>query len=219
MDAATAERAVEPFFTTRGLEGSGLGLSMVQGFAEQSGGTMSISSAPGQGTRVVLELPAAAAKPAVAAPPEQPGQTRRIDSILLVDDDADVLLTTGAFLESAGFKVIQAANAEAALALLEHGVAIDAVLTDYAMPGLNGSDLIKRARATRAGLPGVIITGLTDVADMDALGVGTVTLRKPFPRASLISALRSLGTLPDAAEPLHASTAAELDQASPAAGA
>jgi PAS domain S-box-containing protein len=192
MDEATLARAVEPFFSTKGLNGTGLGLSMVQGFAEQSGGTLAVASSLGQGTTVSLYLPAAPdearEEPAPAAP--APPKTA---SILLVDDNSDVLITTGAFLEKAGFTIIRAADGDQALALLAEGAEIDAVVTDYAMPGMNGGDLMAEVRTTRANLPGIIISAFSDLAATEAaLGAGIVTLRKPFQRDLLVGTLQSL---------------------------
>jgi PAS domain S-box-containing protein len=192
MDAATLARATEPFFTTKGLNGSGLGLSMVQGFAEQSGGRMAITSSPGRGTTVALQLPAAlGAVPEPAAPACEPSRPPQGATVLLVDDDADVLVTTGAFLEKAGFTILRATSADQALGLLADGGRMDAVITDYAMPGMNGADLIAELRATRPGLPGIIISGFADLMHMDTGEDGRlVTLHKPFQREQLIRNLR-----------------------------
>jgi nitrogen-specific signal transduction histidine kinase/CheY-like chemotaxis protein len=199
MDAATLARATEPFFTTKGVNGSGLGLSMVHGFAEQSGGRIRITSMLGHGTTVAILLPAAAEPVHAPAPPAcQPNHTTA--KVLLVDDDSDVLVTTGAFLEKAGFATIRAANADLALALLADGAAVDAIVTDYAMPGMNGSDLIHEARLARPGLPGVLISGFTELTDMGPLCEATITLQKPFQREALVTALRRL-LAPDTCQP------------------
>ncbi len=186
MDAATLARAVEPFFTTKGLGGTGLGLSMVQGFAEQSGGTLHIDSAPGTGTTVTLRLPAATAPARTerAPPPRLPAASGRI---LVVDDSTDVLVTVGAFLEKAGFSVTRAEDGHRALALLTRDRRYDALVSDYAMPGLNGLDLIARARLLIPGLPALIITGYAALGDADA--EGSTVLHKPFQRHELLAAL------------------------------
>jgi PAS domain S-box-containing protein len=184
MDPATLAQAVEPFFTTKGLGGTGLGLSMVQGFAEQSGGTLRIDSTPGRGTVVELRLPAAAAPVfrEVARPTEQQPVSGRI---LLVDDSTDVLVTVGAFLERAGYAVVRVEQGEHALAVLAKDLRFDAMVSDYAMPGLNGLDLIAQARLVKPGLPALIITGYAALGDAEDMAV----LHKPFQRHELLAAL------------------------------
>jgi PAS domain-containing protein/CheY-like chemotaxis protein/anti-sigma regulatory factor (Ser/Thr protein kinase) len=191
MDEATLARAVEPFFTTKGLDGTGLGLSMVQGFAAQSGGRLDIASVPGSGTTITLLLPSLNPAPPAVAP--RPYEVLRSSArILLVDDDADVLVTTGAFLENAGFAVLRAGNADDALAKVSAGGPVDAVVTDYAMPGMNGGDLLAELRTTRPDLPGVIISGYSELAGSELPDDSTLRLRKPFQRDALIEAVRRL---------------------------
>lgn len=163
MDEATLAQAFEPFFTTKGLDGSGLGLSMVQGFVEQSGGEVHIESAPGKGTKVELRLPAA--EPASNSNEQQNtlAKLRGSGRVLLVDDVADVLVTTGAFLERAGFQVAQAGSGNQALAVLAAGGRFDALVTDYAMPGMNGVELIEQVRVVQPGLAALVITGFAEV--------------------------------------------------------
>ncbi|MDQ2742971.1 MAG: PAS domain S-box protein [Chloroflexota bacterium] len=194
MDETTLAQAFEPFFTTKGLDGTGLGLSMVQGFAEQSGGEVRIASAPGQGTTVELRLPAA---PPIEKPDEQHPATlplRGSGRILLVDDVSDVLVTAKAFLERAGFQVVQAGSGDEALAILSSGERFNAVVSDYAMPGLNGVDLIEQIRALQPALPALIITGFAEVGGADTLPEAVAVLRKPFQRRELVKAvLQAIG--------------------------
>ncbi|MGG5887395.1 ATP-binding protein [Falsiroseomonas sp. HC035] len=190
MDAATLAQAVDPFFTTKGLDGTGLGLSMVQGFAEQSGGRLHLHSLLGQGTTAELWLPIVA-----AAPPPRPAEVvaQQIHGrVLLVDDSADVLLTTGSFLERAGFQVTRAESGDRALASLNQGVAFDVLITDYAMAGLNGADLIAEARLLLPGMRALLITGFADLRYTDHLPAGTLVLHKPFQRQDLTDALRRI---------------------------
>jgi PAS domain S-box-containing protein len=188
MDAATLAQAVDPFFTTKGLDGTGLGLSMVQGFAEQSGGRLQLHSTLGQGTTVELWLPIIAAqappKPADAAPCATQGR------ILLVDDSPDVLLTTGSFLERAGFEVLRADSGDRALAMLTAEARFDLLITDYAMAGVNGADLIAEARLLLPGMRALLITGFADLRYTDRLPAGTLVLHKPFQRKDLTDALQ-----------------------------
>jgi CheY-like chemotaxis protein len=191
MDAATLAQAIEPFFTTKGHDGTGLGLSMVQGFAEQSGGHLRIASTPGQGTRVELLL-APAPRPAAESRPAAAATLGAGRCILLVDDEPDVLVTTGAFLELAGFKVLRERNGDDALARLAGGAAVAAIVTDHAMPGVNGADLIAQARLARPGLPAILISGFVELTTTKALPPGVGTLHKPFQRQELINALRQV---------------------------
>ncbi len=191
MDEATRARATEPFFTTKGVSGAGLGLSMVQGFIAQSGGKFAIRSRSGEGTTVELHLPAIATgskAEAALSRPEKPGGR----AILLVDDDPDVLVTLGLFLEKAGFKVVRAANGGDALAILGNGMPVDAIVSDFAMPRMNGADMIARARAMRPDLPAVLISGYVAAAESMPPIEAVVTLDKPFQRRALIDTLERL---------------------------
>ena len=191
MDEATLAQAADPFFSTKGLDGSGLGLSMVQGFAEQSGGGFRISSAPGEGTTVELRLPAAAPDHRTVRPERfeaRPASGR----ILLVDDGADVLATTGALLEKAGFVVVCADSGDRARDMLAAGERFDALVSDYAMPGLSGADLIVEAQTLQPGLRALLITGYASAGYAGTLPEGTPVLHKPFQRNDLLAALRQV---------------------------
>ncbi len=189
MDADTVAHACDPFFTTKGLEGSGLGLSMVQGFTRQSGGDVHIVSAVGRGTRVEIWLPRLTlpeeATAIVPVPDTVKGQ------ILLVDDDADVLVTVAAFLRNAGYLVTSVNTGAKALAMLLAGNRFDAIVTDYAMPGSDGIDVLEQAHEIDATMPGLIITGYYNTGLRDVLE-GSCILRKPFSRAQLIERLEGL---------------------------
>ncbi len=192
MDAATLRRAIEPFFSTKGLgRGTGLGLSMVHGLAAQFGGRLTIASAPRIGTRAEVWLPvfdgvSAAGRP--VAPPAAVAPYRR-ERILLVDDEAVVRETTTEMLTDLGLDVTAADGPEAALELLQNGASFDAMVTDFLMPGLNGGELIAAARRHQPGLPAMIITGFTDT---DTLPPGLTRLAKPFRQADLAKAIAVL---------------------------
>jgi len=188
MDEATLARAVEPFFTTKGVgKGTGLGLSMVHGLAEQSGGRMRIRSRPGLGTTVELLLPAAGADEAVAEPAGAPGldePTRRL-SVLAVDDDELVLAATAGMVEDLGHAVVAVPSAERALGLIRSGGAFDLVLTDQVMPDMTGAELAARLAVIRPELPILVVTGFSDLpADLP-----THRLAKPFGRDALAAAI------------------------------
>ena len=204
MDAETLARACDPFFSTKGALVSGLGLSMVQGFARQSGGELRLSSTPGEGTCVALWLPCVVGAASDKACPSQ-GRADRSGSgvgetggaggggrVLLVDDSPDVLLTTGAFLEGAGFDVVRAENGDQALVVLAAGERFDALVTDYAMPALNGAELILQALHLQPSLAALIITGFAEVAGLETLPGQVQVLRKPFRRDELVRRLRGL---------------------------
>ncbi len=180
-------KAFEPFFTTKGVgHGSGLGLSQVFGLARQSGGGVHLESSLGQGTTVRVYLPRAAnaAIPAeLMVVPEFAGGSA--STILLVDDDEAVRSTTGMILETMGYKILSAESGQGALAVLRSDIAIDLLLTDVAMPGMNGPQLARQVRVVRPSLPIVFFSGY---ADPEAVAGDTIRqriVRKPFRAADL----------------------------------
>ncbi|WP_245620089.1 PAS domain-containing sensor histidine kinase [Phenylobacterium immobile] len=198
MDAATVERAMEPFYTTKGVgKGTGLGLSMVHGLVEQCGGRMVLHSAPGQGATVELWLPQAT----IAAAPVETAAAAPMAAcagltILAVDDDGLVLMNTQAMLEELGHKVLAAYSAREALDLLaSHEV--DLVITDYAMPKTTGAQLAQAIQGDWPGLPIILATGYAElpVETDDRL----VRLAKPFGMADLAAAM-ARALKPQAAE-------------------
>jgi CheY-like chemotaxis protein len=197
MTPATASRAAEPFFTTKPPgSGTGLGLSLARNFAEQSGGALAIESAFGRGTTVVLWLPVAEASetdPGRTVVRNASTVTRPNRRVLLVDDEAMVLDTLGPGLESAGFSVLVAANGPKALVLLDAGQPVDVLVSDLAMPGMDGVTLIRKARARRRGLPAMILTGHTAwgeaIAAENASGGAISVLGKPITAAHLAESL------------------------------
>jgi signal transduction histidine kinase len=187
MDETTLARAFDPFFTTKEAgAGSGLGLPMVQGFAAQSGGAVQIRSRPGAGTTVELwlpqadEPPAAAAAAAEAREAEVPGGAA---GILLCDDDDEVRRFIGEFLASLGYDVEVANNGGEALRLLERRGDIELLIVDYAMPGINGLETIRRARQRLPGLKPLLMTGYASGVSGNTAGISL--LRKPFAPADL----------------------------------
>jgi signal transduction histidine kinase len=179
MDEATLARAFEPFFTTKEIgRGSGLGLSMVQGFAVQSGGAARIASRLGEGTTVELWLPRADDLPA-AATAEPPRHTDRgAATVLLCDDDDDVRGFLREFLASIGYTVREASGGEAALRMLQSRAAADLLIVDYVMPGINGLETIRQARLQRPNIRSLLISGYAGNLNSNAAGVPF--LRKPF---------------------------------------
>jgi PAS domain S-box-containing protein len=159
MDQATLARATEPFFSTKppGV-GTGLGLAMTRGFAEQSKGSMQIRSAPGRGTVVTIWLPVAGADAAPEAADDD-DIAAQVARVLLVDDDDAVRESLAGGLSDLGLAVCTARSGEAALAMIREDALIDCLVTDLAMPEMNGIALIRAARASRPGLPAIVLTG------------------------------------------------------------
>ncbi len=190
MDAATLRQAIEPFFTTKGVgRGTGLGLSMVHGLAAQSMGTLRLRSALGCGTAVELWLPHALAAGA-AMEPAADTDTAILPSglrVLLVDDDPLVLTYAAAFLESAGMSVLQAASGHDALEMLHTGTPVDMLITDYAMPGLNGIQLTTQIRTLFPALPVLLATGYAEVAE--PVPESVARLEKPYAGPALMRAI------------------------------
>lgn len=192
MDKLTLARAAEPFFTTKGTgKGTGLGLSMVQGLAAQSGGALRLSSREGVGTTVELELPATDAVPvlpAKAAPIADRPTTRAV-TILLVDDDLLVSNGTAAMIEDLGHTVIEANTPEHALDVILSDRPVDLVITDYAMPGMTGLELARRARVHAPELPIVLASGYADISAKEAALLDLPRLSKPFQQQELAAAI------------------------------
>ena len=192
MDEATRERALEPFFTTKGVgKGTGLGLSMVHGMIQQSGGRLVLKSRKGEGTTAELWLPVAAAAPhhvqeAADPPPAIDGREGPL-VILAVDDDALVLLNTSAMLEDLGHTVLEATSGKSALEIMQREAGIDLVITDQAMPNMTGSDLAAAIRAERPLLPIILATGFAELPP--GADEGLPKLSKPFRQHQLADAI------------------------------
>jgi PAS domain S-box-containing protein len=194
MSSEVQERAFEPFFTTKGVgKGSGLGLSMVYGFAKQSGGHVGIRSAPGQGTSVTVLLPLAGAESALSeikATPE-PAPAARI-RILVVEDEAEVRRFVTSLLLTLGHDVVEAGTGLSGLQVLLSDPTIDLLLTDVVLPGgMSGVELARRAQAARPGLRVLLTSGYPEEV-FQAQGrpdAGTMILQKPYRRHELAEAV------------------------------
>ncbi|MCL6729747.1 response regulator [Sphingomonas hankyongi] len=188
------EKVMEPFFTTKEVgKGSGLGLSMVYGFAKQSNGFFHIGSELGRGTTAELWLPRAPANASTttATPPKQARRASiRKLQILLVDDHDQVRSTTAALLEDRGHRVVQAANgSDALVAMRNAGCNFDLLISDYAMPQLSGTDFLREARALCPAIPGLIITGYAQADAISDRPEGVHILLKPFTETALDAAI------------------------------
>ncbi|WP_269714759.1 PAS domain-containing protein [Caulobacter sp. NIBR2454] len=184
MAPEVLDRVFEPFFTTKPIgQGTGLGLSMVYGFAKQSGGQVRIFSSPGGGATVELLLPVAQAVEAAAAP------TKRLSdhdgggkSVLLVEDDPSVRLLVRDLLIELGYAVMEAAEPQAAIAHLRSPEPVDFMVSDVGLPGMNGRQLAEVARQYRPELPILFVTGYAENAAIRSsfLGTNMDMIAKPF---------------------------------------
>ena len=192
MDALTLARATEPFFTTKGPgHGTGLGLPMARGFAEQSGGALDLTSRLGEGTTVTLWLPQARPEAAGTRPAPEPAAVPggRLH-VLLVDDEPLLREVLSEFLEEWGFEVRVANGGLEALAVLDEGAAVDVLVTDLSMPGMDGVALIRAAQQRRPGLPAILLTGYAGEAALADAGFSL--MRKPVSGADLIDRIAAL---------------------------
>ena len=200
MDAATLARASEPFFTTKPRgQGTGLGLAMARGFAQQSGGGLVIESMPGHGTIVTLWFPEAidalkldGQEPSINPPEPIPASAY----VLVVDDDAMVREVLIGLMKEQGYHVSHASDGLEALAQLDNGAVVDLLLSDFSMPGMNGLTLIQEARRRRPALPAVLLTGFAEaslqfgIKDTDM--ATTALLRKPVSNIELTKRVDAL---------------------------
>jgi CheY-like chemotaxis protein len=194
MSPEVRARVFEPFFTTKEVgRGSGLGLSQVYGFVQQSEGHVRISSEADQGTRFEILLPASTEPVAAPEPkPTRDGAPGGSERILVAEDDPAVLRLTVDFLESLGYQVVSAATANEALAILREDRGIDLLFSDVIMPGgLSGIDLARSAQVERPDLKILLTSGF--VGDTELLGATAYAiLDKPYEAAVLAGRLREM---------------------------
>jgi two-component system, cell cycle sensor histidine kinase and response regulator CckA len=184
MDAETRRRIFEPLFTTKGPQkGTGLGLATVDGIVRQSGGHVWVYSEVGKGTTFKIYLPTVAdGETSVAAPGREPVRGGS-ETILLVEDEREVRAIARESLEAQGYTVLEAGNAEEALALSEgHAAPIGLLITDVVMPGMNGVAMAGLITETRETTRVLYISGYTDLPILrhDLLDPGKAFLQKPF---------------------------------------
>ncbi len=192
MDEETLRRAVEPFYTTKGIgRGTGLGLSIVDGLAEQLGGRLTLESQPGVGTTANIWIPAVPRTPESArtgngATPQAPSESERVRlscRVLVVDDDPLVLNNTAAMLEDLGCSVLKADSGSLALEILTATPELDILLTDQAMPRMNGSQLVERVMAQGRPLKMALATGFAE--KIEGAAAQLPKLAKPFGQEEL----------------------------------
>ena len=198
MNAETLEKIFDPFFTTRGVgQGTGLGLAMVYGFVQQSGGAVEVDSEPGKGSVFRLCFPRVQAAAARVGGAKIPRDTLQgSETILLVEDEEAVRQMFAMGLRESGYTVIEAGNADEALPIAEHyGKRIDVLITDFLMPGMNGAQLAERFVQSRPGIPVLYMTGYGD-RDMSQCGLEGVDSRyllvKPCSIDEMASRIREI---------------------------
>jgi PAS domain S-box-containing protein len=184
MDQATKARLFEPFFTTKEVgKGTGLGLATVYGIVKQSGGTIRVQSEPGQGTTFTIYLPRVEAAPVVDNKTTGSAAPRGHETILLVEDEAEVRKLIRLTLQAQGYTVLEATSSEGALDMAQaHPGNIDVLLTDVVMPGLSGRLVAQRLQALRPSLKVIYMSGYTDDATVrhGVLQAEADFLQKPF---------------------------------------
>ena len=197
MPADVAARAFDPFFTTKGVgKGTGLGLSQVYGVARQAGGEARVQSSPGKGTTVSMLLRAAPSGALRVSDPAAPAASMVAQTttatVLVVDDDDGVRKLVCEALELLGYSVTSASNGKAALKTLGQ-LRPDAVLLDFAMPGMDGAQVAGHIRQRWPSLPIIFASGHSETqAVLDAVGPGAIVLNKPFQLDALAATLASL---------------------------
>jgi signal transduction histidine kinase len=188
MSEGVRRKVFEPFFTTKEPgKGSGLGLSQVLGFAQQSSGGICLESRVGEGTRVHIYLPRSAAqagRQSAAFSGTNAPALANGSKVLLVDDDGAVREVTAAMLRDLGYIVLEAGSGGGAFDLLERERVIDLIVMDFAMPGMNGAEVARQARIDRPTIPILFITGFADRGAISGID-GAQIIGKPFSRDEL----------------------------------
>jgi len=186
----------EPFFTSKPEgKGTGLGLATVYGIVKQAGGAIAVESAPGRGTTIRIVLPAVVTATPGAGVPPTPAPARGTETLLIVEDEAEVRRLIGAGLQAHGYRVLLAASGAEALVLLQaHAAEVDLLVTDVVMPGLGGRALADAARALRPGLPVVYMSGYMndDVVRQGVASAADAFLAKPFVPSTLARKVRDV---------------------------
>jgi CheY-like chemotaxis protein len=195
MSTDVAARAIDPFFTTKPVgAGTGLGLSMVYGFAKQSHGHLRIDSEVGRGTSIKLYLPRALQDAVDLEEPAEAAPRGKGETILVVEDDATVRLILADVLTELGYDVLLASDARPAIPILQSDRRIDLMISDVMLPHINGRKLAEIARASRPELKVLFVTGYAEDATVrgDFLDPGMDMLTKPFALDALGAKVRAL---------------------------
>ncbi|HET9449200.1 MAG TPA: ATP-binding protein [Steroidobacteraceae bacterium] len=203
MEPQVLERVFDPFFTTKPLgQGTGLGLSMVYGFAKQSGGQVRIDSRPGKGTTVRIYLPSADRRAISSVEQDPPADVAgEGQTVLLVEDDDSVRLLITELLVELGYHPVEVRDPIAAVPILASTQAIDLMISDVGLPGMSGRQLAELARLHRPDLPILLITGYAENAAIRGayLGANMSMITKPFDLKVLAAKISELINAPEAA--------------------
>jgi CheY-like chemotaxis protein len=194
MDAEIQSHIFEPFFTTSKQFGTGLGLSVVQGIVEQTGGAIRLHSEVGRGTTFQIYLPRAEDPHDQEAKPVHVETARGSEVVLLVEDEEGVRRLARLMLEQSGYTVVEASNGRGALSLCEsHSGPIHLLVTDVIMPGMGGRELAERAARLRPEMKLILMSGHTDdVIFEQGVRHGTSFLHKPFNKMQLVGKVREV---------------------------
>ncbi len=185
MDETTLAMAMDPFFTTKGVgKGTGLGLSMVHGFTEQLGGRFILKSQTDEGTIAELWLPVSTCGAPATSPREEVAPPVPRLCVLVVDDDSLVLTSTSLLLEDLGHRVISAVSAAQALKVFDSDQTVDLVITDMAMPQMDGAQLAQEISNLRPDLPIILATGYAE--RLEGFATKLPRLSKPFTQLNLV---------------------------------
>jgi len=198
MPPEVAGRAFDPFFTTKPVgSGTGLGLSMIYGFAKQSSGAARIESEMGVGTTVSIFLPRYFGETPIGVAASRPALSRAGagETVLVVDDEPSVRMLVCETLEESGYRTIEAPDAASATRVLDSDARIDLLITDVGLPGLaNGRQVADAARRTRPQLKVLFVTGFAEPAAIGqgALPAGMRVLAKPFTMEAIVARVRAI---------------------------
>ena len=194
MDPETITHAFEPFSTTKDPgKGTGTGLATVYGIVTQSGGEISVTSQPGEGSTFHVVLPLSADDATVPVEREEREERTGTEGVLLAEDEETIRRLVGEVLARSGYKVFAAPNGDEALRLLaEHGDEIDLLLTDVVMPGMSGPDLARAASGLKPSLRVLFTSGYTSEPDEAFDDPGVEFIGKPFSSQALVAKVREV---------------------------